>query len=192
MRSERTRVLVEIALVAALSFVLGMFKLWEMPQGGSVSLEMLPIIVLALLRGVRPAVVAGFVAGMLGALLHPVIVGWIQFLADYPLAYAAVGLAGVFAPVWRTYANRARSALGIVAVILPATLLGAIARYACHVASGYFFFGEYAPAGQPVVVYSLIYNSFVLVAAALVFVAAAAVVPTLSRTKLFAGNGSAA
>jgi len=181
MRSHRTRLLVRIALTAALSFVLGMFKLWEMPQGGSVSLEMLPMVVLALVDGAGPAIVAGLVGGMLGAILRPEIVGWLQFALDYPLAYGAVGLAGLFAPVWRANAARGTWGRGIATAIVPGVVLASTARYAFHVASGYFFWGQYAPEGQPVIVYSLVYNSFVFAAAAIVLVAAAVVVPVLSR-----------
>ena len=192
MRSRRITLLVEIALIAALSFVLGMFKIWEMPQGGSVSLEMLPIVVFALLEGVGPAVVAGLIAGMLGAVLHPEIVGWLQFVLDYPLAYGAVGLAGLFAPAWRRAAADGAWARGIFTAILPAVLVACVARYACHVASGYFFFGSYAPAGQPVLIYSMIYNSFVFVAGLLVFAAAAVLVPSLTRARELTQRGATA
>ena len=37
-----TRVLTEAAISVALSFVLGLFVLFKMPFGGSVSLEMIP------------------------------------------------------------------------------------------------------------------------------------------------------
>lgn len=181
MRSHRTRLLVRIALTAALSFVLGMFKLWEMPQGGSVSLEMLPIIVLAFVDGAGAAVVAGLLGGTLGAILRPEIVGWLQFVLDYPLAYGAVGLAGVFSGVWRRFAERSDWARGIALAIVPGVIVAAVVRFAVHVASGYFFFGQYAPEGQPVIVYSMLYNSFVFVAAALVLVASIAIIPVLSR-----------
>ena len=54
-----TRTLVEIALTIALAFVLDELRLFEMPQGGTVSLSMLPLIVLAYVRGWGPAVLAG-------------------------------------------------------------------------------------------------------------------------------------
>ena len=42
MHESRTRVVVEIALTVALAAVLRRFAVWQMPFGGSVSLEMLP------------------------------------------------------------------------------------------------------------------------------------------------------
>ena len=46
-----TRVLAEAALAVALSFVLGLIVLFKMPFGGSISLEMIPLIFLALRQG---------------------------------------------------------------------------------------------------------------------------------------------
>lgn len=46
-----TKVIAEIGVAAALSWVLGMVKFFKMPQGGSVSLEMVPILYMAFTRG---------------------------------------------------------------------------------------------------------------------------------------------
>lgn len=181
MRNQRIRLLVEIALTIALSAVLNVLKIWQMPQGGTVSLVMLPIIVLALRRGVVAGTVAGALYGVVDLLVdyvppvHPV-----QFVLDYPLAYALVGLAGLFAGAWA--ASRSKSAMtGLWTAIVPAVVLASLARYASHVASGAVFFGQYAPKGQPVLVYSLIYNSYVLISGALALAVAAVVMPALSR-----------
>ena len=40
------RVLTEAALAIALAFVLGLIKVFQMPMGGSISLEMIPLILL--------------------------------------------------------------------------------------------------------------------------------------------------
>src|SRR5829696_1232077 len=73
------RALTEAALAVALAFVLGLIRVWKMPFGGSISLEMVPLILLAL--AIDPFVV------------HPV-----QVLLDYPLAFGVLGLAGFFRP----------------------------------------------------------------------------------------------
>ena len=46
-RSSRTVVLVEGALCIALSIVLSYIRLFRMPQGGSVNLELVPLILFA-------------------------------------------------------------------------------------------------------------------------------------------------
>lgn len=181
MRNQRIRLLVEIALTIALSAVLNALKIWQMPQGGTVSLVMLPIIVLALRRGVVAGTVAGALYGVVDLLVdyyppvHPV-----QFVLDYPLAYALVGLAGLFAGAWA--ASRAKGAMsGLWTAILPGVVVASLARYASHVVSGVVFFGSYAPKGQPVLLYSAIYNSYVLISGALALAVAAVVMPALSR-----------
>ncbi len=178
-----TRSLVEIALTIALAFVLDELRIFALPQGGTVSLSMLPIIVLALLRGTGPAVIAGALFGMIDLATPPVyIVHPIQLLLDYPVPYACVGLAGLFRGVWdRAIVSRGRL-IAIATALLPAVALGASARYAAHVVSGAVFFAEYAPEGQPVWVYSALYNLYVPISAVLCLVVAAAVLPALSRT----------
>lgn len=179
MGRTRTLLLVEAALTIALAAVLGMFKLWEMPQGGSVSLGMLPIIVFALRRGMGWGLGAGLAYGALDVLISPFApVHPVQFLLDYPVAWAAVGFAGVASGV---LAHAGRSKVRASLAILLGATVAAIARYASHVVSGIVFFGMYAPEGQPVVVYSLIYNSFVLVSASACTAIALVLVPVLER-----------
>lgn len=57
--------LAEIGVAIALAAVLGQVRLFQMPQGGSVSLELLPIIFIAVRRGVAPAIVTGVLYGLL-------------------------------------------------------------------------------------------------------------------------------
>ncbi len=136
------------ALSIALSFVLSYVKIWRMPNSGSVTLaSMLPLMLFAASYGVGPGLLAGAAYGMLqylqgGWFVHPV-----QFLLDYPLAFALIGLAGLyrFLPKawskWRLYAAMVLGALGRC---LSATLAG-------------IFYWETAPWA------SLVYNGAYLV-----------------------------
>ncbi len=135
------RTMVEGALAAALTVALSYVKLWEMPQGGSITLEAIPLLIFALRRGVRAGVGAGAIAGLLQLMLGGYIVHPAQAILDYPLAFAGLGLAGmVKKPLWA------------------GTVTGSLARFACHVVSGAVFFGSYAPKGANVWMYSLTYN----------------------------------
>lgn len=165
MPHRRLVVLAEIALTLALAYVLGLLKVWQMPQGGEVSLAMLPLFVLALRRGLPVGLVAGLLYGLLDlTYTAPHIYHWVQFFLDYPLAYMAVGLAGVFAPALRNALARSRRDLAIWGAIVPGIALGAAGRFAFHLVSGVVFFSEWAK-GQPVWLYSAAYNSFVFVSA---------------------------
>jgi thiamine transporter len=63
--------------------------------------------------------------------------------------------------------------------VIMGSFLGSVLRYLCHVVSGIVFFGEYAPKGQPVAIYSLLYNgtymlpSFVISAIIIIIVISA-------------------
>ena len=82
--------LAEIGIAVALAAVLGQLRFFVMPQGGSVSLELLPIIFVAVRSGVVPGLTAGLLYGLVQLFLpgafvyHPV-----QAALDYPLAFMA-------------------------------------------------------------------------------------------------------
>lgn len=143
------RVLTEAALAIALAFVLGFIKFFQMPLGGSVSLEMIPLILLALRQGWRIGMVAGAAYGLLNLIVSPVILNPIQVLFDYPLPFAALGIAGLFVPTDR----------GAIA----GTIAAVLARFVFHFISGVVFFASYAPAGWNPYVYSAAYNAAYLV-----------------------------
>ena len=84
------------ALAIALSFVLSCIRLYRMPTGGSVTPgSMLPLMLFAVSFGAGPGMLAGLVYGLLQYLQG----GWWlnvwQFILDYLLAFAALGLAGI-------------------------------------------------------------------------------------------------
>jgi thiamine transporter len=182
MKVSRVRIAAEIGLTVALSAVLGMLTVWQMPQGGSISFVMLPLFVLALLRGPGVGLAAGAVYGIVDFMLKPYLFHPAQVVLDYPLAFAACGLAGIFAARFTALAGERRWGAAIRTAVLPGVVIGALGRYAAHVISGLVFFSSYAvEAGQAPLVYSLAYNSFVLISAAASFVVAAAVLPALQR-----------
>ena len=116
------------ALSIALSFVLSYIKMFEMPQGGSVTLaSMLPLMLFAAAYGVGPGLLAGAAYGLLqylqgGWFVHP-----IQFLLDYPLAFALIGLAGLYKVLpkaWQGWSLYACMIVGALGRALSATLAG--------------------------------------------------------------------
>ncbi len=180
MDSRRTRVLIEIALSVALAAVLAMLTVWRMPQGGSVSLNMLPLFIIALRRGPGAGVAAGALYGGVDFLVNPYIIHWIQPLLDYPVAYGLVGLAGFVSRPVRSALEKARFARAIAWTAI-GVVIGGIGRYVAHFISGIVFFGSFAPEGQPVWLYSALYNTYVPVSSAVAFAAAVAILPVLER-----------
>ncbi len=138
----------------AMSFALSYMRLVRMPQGGSITpASILPLMIFAYAFGIKKGVFVGFTYGLLQAfqstdsILHPA-----QFLLDFPIAYACVGFAGVFAHVkpLNKYPQAQIALGGIVA---------GISRFIMHFLSGVFAFGVFAPAGTPIVLYSLGYQA---------------------------------
>lgn len=149
MTHARTRDVTFCGMAAALAVVLGMVGKvlpLQLPQGGSITLETLPILFMAFWGGWRLGVLTGFLDGILQLVFGAFIFHPVQVVLDYPLPFALLGLAGLLPNYMR---------LGI---------LGASAlRLISHFVSGVVFFGEYAPEGTSVWLYAALYNlSFVL------------------------------
>lgn len=150
MRKQKLTALIEAGIMVALSYVLNLIILFQMPQGGSVSMgSMVPIIILSIRRGPKIGILAGAVTGLLQFILgkqfsiHP-----LSILLDYILAYAVIGIVGYFGK------NKIKISAGIcIAVFL---------RFISHVLSGAIVFYEYAGSQNPWI-YSIVYNGTFLI-----------------------------
>ena len=152
-----TRSVVYAGVSIALAFALSYVRLFRMPQGGSITLvSMLPILLYSFRFGPRRGVLVGFVYGLLQALQDPWIIHPAQFLLDYPIGFAMLGIAG-FA---REKILRARPAVALGVGCTVAVLL----RYAAHVLSGIFAFEAYMPAdfAAGAVAWGFLYNTYVI------------------------------
>ena len=79
------RALCEGAVMVALAQILGYLKLYELPQGGSITLSMLPIFFFAVRWGLKDGLLCSFVFGILQLLLDGgFAIGWQSMLGDYP------------------------------------------------------------------------------------------------------------
>jgi thiamine transporter len=181
MKQLETRTLVEGALTVALAAVLNSAFVWQMPNGGRVSLVMVPLVVFGLRRGWAWGLTAAAVFGLVDLLIEPAgIVYPIQVVLDFPLAFGLAGLtAGVFRPAWRSAVTHGPGPM--VGVAIAATVAACAVRFAAHWVSGVVFFAQFAE-GQPVWLYSLLYNGGYMLPTAIVSAAAVAVVmPSLER-----------
>ena len=148
----RTRALTEGALFVALAFVLSFVKLYQLPNGGSLTPAMFPILFYSLRFGVGRGLTAGFVFGLLQLLFDGAYAwGWQSMILDYLLAFAPLGLAGLFrGKAWG---------------IFPGTILGCLGRYLVHHISGITIYRIIEPTSVPGLgtydnphLYSLVYN----------------------------------
>lgn len=153
------------AMAIALATVTSMVKLFELPMGGSVTLlSMLFIVLIGYWYGLGAGLTVGFAFGILQLILGPYIISIPQLLVDYPLAFGALGLAGIFS----------RSRHGLIKGYIAAVL----GRYFFAFLSGWIFFGMFAPENFPnAVIYSLAYNGSYLGAEAAITLAIIALPP---------------
>ncbi|MDY3619398.1 energy-coupled thiamine transporter ThiT [Agathobaculum sp.] len=157
---NRIHILVECAVMVAVGFVLMSLKLFELPQGGSVTFaSMLPFIIIAFRHGTKWGLLAGFACSLLqmltgfwappvGTALNYALV----VILDYVLPFTLLGLAALFA---KPFPHRA---LGIAG----GTVIVCIIRFLCHFGSGALIWSYYAPEGTGALIYSVGYNSFML------------------------------
>lgn len=154
------RAMVEGAIFVAIAELLGYLKLWHMPEGGSVSLLMLPIIVYALRWGLGQGLLAGLALGILDFFLDGgIVIGWQSIIGDYVVALTALGLAGV------------GHKKGFPGIILGA-VMGCLGRFISIWITGATLWGEYMydVYGLPMdneFVYSFLYNLPVLISGGL-------------------------
>ena len=93
----KLRALCEGAVMVALAQILGYIKLFSLPNGGSITLNMLPIFIFCARWGFGPGMLASFSLSLLQLLLDGAYAwGWQSILGDYIAAYTVLGLAGHF------------------------------------------------------------------------------------------------
>jgi thiamine transporter len=106
----------------------------------------------------------GFLLGLLQLILgFSTVVHPVQGFLDYILAFATVGLAGIVAAGLKQSLAQNRKGQWMTLAVVGA-FIGSLLRFICHFISGIVFFGSYAPKGQPVALYSLIYNGTYMLA----------------------------
>ena len=170
--SNLTRYLVESAMMIALATVLSIFKIVEMPYGGSVTMaSMLPMVILAYRHGVKRGIGAGVVYAALQQLLGlntlSYVTTWQSILAvillDYIVAFTVVGFGGLF----RKSVKTQRGALAVGA------LLVSLLRYACHVISGATVWAGLSIPDSAALIYSFGYNATYMLPEAIILIAVA-------------------
>lgn len=140
-----TKALAVSALLVALAVILDQLVIFRMPQGGSITaFSMVPIAICAYFFGVRRGIMAGMCVGLIDLIFNPYVIHPVQLLLDYPLAFGALALGGIFA------AKKNGLIKGYV--------FGVFCRYICAVLSGVIFFGAYAPEGFSALTWSIWYN----------------------------------
>lgn len=193
-----TRKLVEAALLIAAALVLSIFKIADMPYGGSVTFaSMLPVVLIAYRHGLGWGLGSGLVYAVLQQLLGLKTLSYVTtwqsivavILLDYIVAFTVCGLGGIF----RGRIKRQNMALACGALFV------SLLRYACHVISGATVWAGISIPTAAALGYSFIYNATYMVPETIVLVLAAYYLGSavdftkekLSRLPMAGGNKTA-
>lgn len=161
MSSKRTLFMIEVAIFAAMALLLDIipflkFSIW--PQGGSVSFAMIPIFIMAFRWGLKGGLVAGFLLGIMQVVMSgPIILTPVQGFLDYIVAFTVIGMAGIFVKPVQHAVKEGKAKVSFFLIML-GVLIGSALRFLAHFTAGIVFFGHYAPEGQAVWLYSLLYS----------------------------------
>jgi thiamine transporter len=180
MKRRTTLILVECAMMIAMATVLSFIKIFNLPQGGSVTLaSMAPLVLVSYRHGLKWGIGTGFAHSLLQMVIafYPPPVQSISAFAgvvllDYVLAFTVLGTAAFFS---KPIKNR-------VAAAAVGTSVVCLLRFVCSFLSGILIWSSYAPEGTPVWIYSLTYNgSYMLPELIITAVVIAILVPVSDR-----------
>lgn len=156
--SGAIRAMTECSIMIALSTVLSILKLAELPYGGSITVaSMLPIVIAVFRHGGKwgfgTALVYSVIQMLLGLKNFSYFTTAASFITlavlDYIVAFSVFALAGVFKKIIK------RQNLAVLAGVLLASLL----RYACHVISGATVWAGLSIPTEAALIYSFSYNA---------------------------------
>lgn len=168
-KTENTKKLVESALLVAAAVVLSIFKIADLPYGGSVTLaSMFPIVLIAYRYGLAWGMGAGLSFAVLQQLLGlknlSYVTTWQSVLAviflDYIFAFAVLGLGGIFRGKMQKQSTEL--ALG--------SLFVCVLRYLFHTVSGATVWAGISIPTGAAIAYSLIYNATYMIPETIVLV----------------------
>jgi len=162
---DATKEVAYAAICLALSYALSYVKFFSLPQGGSVTFaSLLPLMLYSYMFGARKGVLAGVVYGLLQFVQSPQFYQPMQVLLDYPIAFGAIGVAGI---------GRNLGLKNVTAQFVVGAVAAGVLRYLAHVISGYYVFSSWAMEGYTAFSWAVVYNLFVIVDVVIVVVAGA-------------------
>lgn len=169
---KNTLALCEAGIMIALSTVLAMLKLIDMPYGGSVTFaQMLPILIFAYRHGPKLGMGAALTASVIQLLLglenfsYLPLVTWYSIvvlaLLDYIVAYSVFGAVGFL-----------RGKMDYRTAMTVGAVGASVVRYLCHVISGFTAWAAFEIPSGAVLAYSVGYNATYMIPETIVLAAA--------------------
>ncbi|WP_018658806.1 energy-coupled thiamine transporter ThiT [Allofustis seminis] len=157
MKNQNDRVLAEIALAAALAYILSFIKL-DINQSYGISLSLIPIYFISMRRGFREGLLAGFVVGLIRIVSgNFVMLSILQVMIEYPFAFMCAGFTGLWSNKFQHQLQTPNDNVAIFTLGV-ATFVGTAVEYFVHFIAGVVYWGQYAPEGMNPVIFSLTAN----------------------------------
>lgn len=123
------RALTEGAILIAVAEILSFLPLYKLPWGGSIDFAMLPIILFCVRWGFGPGMIVSCAHALLQTMFEGgIALGWQSIVGDFLVAYAILGVAGLF---------RGR--------FVPAAIVSCSLRFLVHYVVGATIWAEYMP-----------------------------------------------
>ena len=158
-----TKKITTSGVLIAMSFVLVVASklIPSLPNGGQITLaSMVPVVTISFLLGTKWGLMSSLVYALLQMMTGfypPPVQNFSSFLLvillDYIFAFGVLGLSKFFAGFFRKSTLKYSLGAGITVFL----------RYICHILSGIIIWGVYAPEGQSVLAYSVLYNGSYMV-----------------------------
>lgn len=133
----------------SLGILFSQIKIFQMPQGGAVSLcGSLFFVLPGYFFGFKIGLIAGIIGGLTDFFWNPFFLHPMQFLLDYIFAFSFLGISGsLFYKFKKKYFS-----------LTVSYLLAMFLKFICNFLSGVIFFKSYVPENMNVFLYSFIYN----------------------------------
>ena len=150
--NKNVKALCEAAVMIAIAQILGQIPMGRLPNGGSIAIIALPIILFGVRYGVAWGGMAGFVCGFLDYVIGSgIAIDWTTMICDYLIAFAMIGVgAGLFrGRKWGVFYG---------------TVVGISLQFLSSYLIGVFVWGKWMPDtfwGMPMTspwIYSFLYN----------------------------------
>lgn len=177
-KKNKLKILTECAIMIALSSILSMIKLYELPYGGSVTAaSMLPMLLISYRHGFRTGLGASIVYGMIQPLLSlgafSYVTTWQSIIAviflDYIFAFSVMSLFGIF---------KSKKRSDVKAFILGSAFV-CFLRYLLHVLSGATVWAGISIPTKAAIIYSISYNATYMLPEAIVLITVSAYIASL-------------
>jgi thiamine transporter len=148
MTNSKIQALAETAVFVAVALILSIVSI-NYAQTFYIELTVIPLLLLAIRRGLAWGLIAGLLYGLLAIVLGEVTpLSAAQAFLEYIVAPVSLGLSGIF---------NTKSALKFTKVLY-AILLGISVKYFFHFIAGIVFWSQYAWKGWSAWIYSLVTN----------------------------------